>query len=325
MAKKNSEEQRFTLSSSPHLSKEDDVNKIMNTVIMALVPAIAFSVYHFGWDSLLTIMVAAGSCLATEYLIKKMRKREVTDTSSLLTGILLAMTLPPGLGIGFVMLGSVFAIAIGKEIFGGLGYNIFNPALLGRAFLQASFPVKMTTWEAPQHLAMDAKSFATPLGGYKFGESVIQNAGDYIDGLIMGNVGGCIGETSAIAIILGGVFILVKKYADWRIPVSYLGTVFVLGGIFWLISPANYPDPIFHLFSGGLMIGAFFMATDMVTSPVTPLGSWIFGIGAGVIVILIRLFGGLPEGVMYSIIFMNAFVPLIDRYTRPKYFGEVKK
>lgn len=324
MAKKNTEEQKFTLSSSPHLTQEDDVNKIMNTVILALVPAIAFSVYHFGWDSLMTIVIAAASCLGTEYLIKKMRNREVTDTSALLTGILLAMTLPPGLHIGFVVLGSVFAIAIGKEVFGGLGYNIFNPALLGRAFLQASFPVRMTTWEIPQHYVADAKTFATPLGGYKFGESVIQNTGDYIDGLIMGNIGGCIGETSALAILAGGIFILIKKYADWRIPVSYLGTVFILGGLFWLISPANYPDPIFHLLSGGLMIGAFFMATDMVTSPITPLGSWIFGAGAGVIVILIRLFGGLPEGVMYSIIFMNAFVPLIDRYTRPKYFGEVK-
>jgi len=324
MAKKNSEQRQFTLSSSPHLAKEDDVNKIMNTVTMALVPAIAFSVYHFGWDSFLTILVAAASCLATEFLIKKMRNREVTDTSSLLTGVLLALTLPPGLGLGFVVLGSVFAIAIGKEIFGGLGFNIFNPALLGRAFLQASFPVKMTTWEQPIHSTLDATSFATPLGGWKFGEGIIHNTGDYIDGLILGNTGGCLGETSALAILIGGIFILVKKYADWRIPLSYLGTVFILGGIFWLISPANYPDPIFHIFSGGIMIGAFFMATDMVTSPVTPLGSWIFGAGAGVIVILIRLFGGLPEGVMYSILFMNAFVPLIDRYTRPKYFGEAK-
>ncbi|HMA62404.1 MAG TPA: RnfABCDGE type electron transport complex subunit D [bacterium] len=324
MANDKSEKRQFTLSSSPHLSKEDDVNKIMNTVIMALVPAIAFSVYHFGFKSLLTILVAAASCLATEYLIKRMRKREVTDTSSLLTGILLAMTLPPGLGIGFVVLGSVFSIAIGKEIFGGLGYNIFNPALLGRAFLQASFPVRMTTWQPTNHSTLDAETFATPLGGWKFGEGIIHNMGDYIDGLLLGNTGGCIGETSALAIIIGGIFILVKKYADWRIPVSYLGTVFILGGIFWLIAPASYPDPIFHLLSGGLMIGAFFMATDMVTSPVTPLGSWIFGVGAGVVVILIRLSEGLPEGVMYSILFMNAFVPLIDRYTRPKYLGEGK-
>jgi len=180
-------------------------------------------------------------------------------------------------------------------------------------------------------LMIDAKTFATPLGGYKFGEGVIHSFSDYWNGLIMGNIGGCIGETSAMAIILGGVYLIVKKWADWRIPVSYLGTVFVLGGIFWFIDiqffneTLKFPDPVFHLFSGGLMLGAFFMATDMVTSPETPLGSWIFGIGCGIFLVLIRLFGGLPEGVMYSILLMNAITPLINRFTKPKVFGEVAK
>ena len=331
MTENNQENKKFTVSSSPHLKNEENVNKIMLHVILALVPAIGFSIYYFGWDSLFTILVAAGSCIATEFLVKKIRNQKVTDNSSLLTGILLAMTLPPGLEPGFVALGSVFAILVGKEVFGGLGNNIFNPALIGRAFLQASFPVKMTTWEPTKHSfikaaaeASDAVTFATPLGAEKFGNGVIHGFSEYLNGLILGNTGGCIGETSALVLLIGGVYLLIKKYADWRIPVSIFSTVFLVGGLFWLIAPSAYPNPIFHLFSGGLMIGGFFMATDLVTSPVTKLGSWIFGAGIGLVVVLIRLFGGLPEGVMYSILFMNAFVPLINRYTRPNYFGEVK-
>ncbi len=244
------------------------------------------------------------------------------DGSAVITGLLLALILPPSFSIAGAVIGSVFAIVIGKQIFGGLGANIFNPALLGRAFLQASFPVAMTTWTYPdtaKFAGVDAVSAATPLGQFKFE----QIATEYLP-LITGNIGGCLGETSALAIVLGGMFLLVKKYADWRIPVSFLGSVFLFGGVFWLVNPAQYPDPIFHLLSGGLMFGAFFMATDMVTSPITARGSWIFGIGAGVILIIIRLFGGLPEGVMYSILLMNAFTPLINRYTKPQIFGEVR-
>ena len=203
----------------------------------------------------------------------------------------------------------------------GLGFNIFNPALLGRAFLQASFPVAMTTWTYPQtdkYAAIDAVTAATPLGLFKF-EKVVTGYSD----LLIGNIGGSLGETSALAVLAGGLFILFKRYAEWRIPVSYLGTVFVIGGIFWLIAPDAYPDPVFHMLSGGLMLGAFFMATDMVTSPITPLGAWIFGFGAGIVLLVIRLFGGVPEGVMYSILFMNAFTPIINRKLRPKVFGEV--
>ena len=315
---------RLILSSSPHQTSGDDVKKIMRGVVFALIPAISFSVYFFGYRSLLVILTAIAACLATEVLIKKLRNRKINEGSAVVTGVLLAMTLPPSLHLGYVVLGSVFAIGIGKEIFGGLGNNIFNPALLGRAFLQASFPVRMTTW-TPTTLMIDAKTFATPLGGFKFGEGVIHGFSEYFNGLIMGNTGGCIGETSAMAILLGGVYLIVKRWADWRIPVSYLLTVFVFGGLFWLINPAQYPDPVFHLFSGGLMLGAFFMATDMVTSPETPLGSWIFGIGCGFFLVLIRLFGGLPEGVMYSILLMNAITPLINRFTKPKVFGEVAR
>lgn len=317
VAKKKSDKQQYLLSSSPHMATTDNVPKIMWTVIAALMPAVVFGVYNFGFGVLMTIMASIIAAVATEAIINKMRGKEisVSDGSAVLTGLLLAMTLPPAFPKAYAAVGAIFAIAIGKQIFGGLGYNIFNPALLGRAFLQASFSVKMTTWTAPA--TIDAVTTATPLGSFKF-EKVMT---PYFD-LFMGKIGGCIGETSALLIIIGGVYLLLKKYADWRIPVSYLGTVVVIGGILWLINPEQYPDPIFHLFSGGLMLGAFFMATDMVTSPVTPKGTWIYGIGTGIVLIIIRLFGGLPEGVMYSILFMNAFVPLINRYTRPKIFGE---
>ncbi|MBN2280872.1 MAG: RnfABCDGE type electron transport complex subunit D [Candidatus Marinimicrobia bacterium] len=316
---------RLVLSSSPHQNSNDDVKKIMRGVVLALLPAVVFSVYYFGLRSMLVIMTAIAACLVTEFLLKKLRNKKINEGSAVVTGLLLAMTLPPSIHLGYVVLGSVFAIGIGKEIFGGLGNNIFNPALLGRAFLQASFPVKMTTWTPTKLMVLDAKTFATPLGGFKFGENIIHNFSDYWNGLIMGNIGGCIGETSAAAIALGGFYLIVKRWSDWRIPVSYLLSVFVLGGIFWLINPAQYPDPVFHLFSGGLMLGAFFMATDMVTSPETKLGSWIFGIGCGFFLVLIRLFGGLPEGVMYSILLMNAITPLINRFTQPTVFGEVVK
>lgn len=310
----------YLLSSSPHMATTDSVPKIMWTVIAALMPAVVFGVYNFGFGVLLTILASVIAALATEIVINKMRHREssIADGSAVLTGLLLAMTLPPAFPKAYTVVGAVFAIAIGKQIFGGLGYNIFNPALLGRAFLQASFSVKITTWSAP--IGIDAITTATPLGSFKF-EKVMT---PYFD-LFMGKIGGCIGETSALLIIIGGAYLLIKKYADWRIPVSYLGTVFILGGLMWIINPEQYPDPVFHLFSGGLMLGAFFMATDMVTSPVTSSGTWMYGFGMGAVLIIIRLFGGLPEGVMYSILFMNAFVPLINRYTRPKIFGELKK
>jgi len=312
----------FILSSSPHLHSQDSVTKIMWTVVAALVPTSAMGLVYFGLPALWMMLVCVGASLATEAVINLMKGENFTvrDGSAAITGLLLALTLPPSFSLSGGILGAIFAIAIGKQVFGGLGYNIFNPALLGRAFLQASFPVSMTTWTYPQtarYAGIDAISAATPLGQFKF-EKITTDT--WL--LITGNIGGCIGETCSVAIIIGGVFLLIKKYADWRIPASYLGSVFIVGGIFWLVDASRFPSPVFHLFSGGLMLGAFFMATDLVTSPITPKGSWIFGMGAGLLLMLIRLYGGFPEGVMYSILLMNGFTPLINRYTRPKFFGE---
>lgn len=317
-------EKTLIISSSPHFHSHDSVPKIMWSVFIVLMPATVMAVIYFGMDALTMIGSCVAAALVTEIVMNKMKGEGLTinDGSAAITGLLLALTLPPSLPISAGVIGSVFSISIGKQIFGGLGYNIFNPALLGRAFLQASFPVAMTTWSYPgteKYAQVDAVTAATPLAQFKF-EKIVADYGD----LLSGNVGGSLGETSALAVLVGGVFLLIMKYADWRIPVSYLGTVFLLGGLFWLIAPDNYPDPVFQLLAGGLMLGAFFMATDMVTSPITSSGAWIFGVGAGIVLIIIRLFGGVPEGVMYSILFMNAFTPLINRYTRPKYFGEVR-
>ncbi|MFH1212595.1 MAG: RnfABCDGE type electron transport complex subunit D [Candidatus Neomarinimicrobiota bacterium] len=318
-SQKSADKRLLIVSPAPHTIKGNDVPQIMWTVILALMPAAIFGIYNFGWRALTVMLVSVVTTISTEAISNLMRRKAITvgDGSAVLTGLLLAMTLPPGLPLSMVVIGSAFSIFIGKQIFGGLGYNIFNPALLGRAFLQTSFPIAMTTWTIPK--TIDAITSATPLGSFKFEKTLTP----YFD-LFMGNVGGCIGETSALLILIGGLYLIVRKYADWRIPVSYLGSVLIMGGIFWLIDPTKYPDPVFHLFSGGLMLGAFFMATDMVTSPVTTRGTWIFGAGAGILLVIIRLFGGLPEGVMYSILLMNSLVPLINRYTRPKYFGEVK-
>ena len=322
-SKLNEPDRKFILAPSPHQYTDESVPKIMWSVVGALLPATVMAVYYFGLRALLMIIACTAAALITEVGMNRLRGERFTvrDGSAAITGLLLALTLPPSFPITLGMIGSVFAIVVGKQVFGGLGYNIFNPALLGRAFLQASFPVAMTTWTLPKTLnaATDAVTAATPLGQFKF-EQVMTEYSD----LFLGNIGGCLGETSTLAILLGGGFLLVKRYADWRIPVSFLGTVFLLGGLFWLLNPSQYPDPVFHLLSGGLMLGAFFMATDMVTSPITPNGSWIFGMGCGVILIIIRLYGGLPEGVMYSILLMNGLTPLINRYTRPAIFGEVR-
>jgi len=317
-------EREFILSPSPHEYTQESVPRIMWSVVGAVLPAAIMAVYYFGMAAVWMITVCVAAAVLSEAGVYYLKGEYFTvkDGSAVITGLLLALVLPPSFSLALAALGSVFAIVIGKQIFGGLGANIFNPALLGRAFLQASFPVAMTTWSFPntaKYNAMDAITAATPLGQFKF-EQITTN---YLP-LLSGNIGGSLGETSAIAILLGGIFLLVKKYADWRIPVSFLGSVFLLGGLFWIINPAQYPDPIFHLLSGGLLFGAFFMATDMVTTPITPKGAWVFGLGAGAVLIVIRLFGGLPEGVMYSILFMNAFTPLINRYTRPKIFGEVR-
>jgi len=308
---------KVIVSTSPHIKSNETVPKIMLSVIITLLPAVAFSIYLFGTYVLLMYVVSIATSVISEYFVVKLRKRPFTlnDLSAVVTGILLVMVLPPKFPIYGVIIGAFIGIVVGKQIFGGLGHNIFNPALIGRAFLAAAYPVHITTWIAPRIGEISAVSGATPLAAMKFGGVVTQNLP-----LLLGTVGGSVGETSALLLIVGSIYLFIKRYIKWQIPASIFITVAVLGEIFHLINPVKYPGPLFHLLSGGLMIGALYMATDMVTSPLTGRGCVIFGIGIGTLVIVIRLFGGLPEGVMYSILFMNAFVPLINR-AKPRIFG----
>ena len=315
--------EKLVVSSSPHFLRDENIPKIMYAVILALLPAVAASVYFFGFRALMLIIVSAVSCLITEYACQKIRKKPVTisDGSAAITGIVIALTLAPGFPYYGAVLGSIFAVGVGKQLFGGIGYNIFNPALLGRVFLQATYPVMITTWSEPLSKAakagVDAVSAATPLALMKFeGKWTL-----HLD-LFFGNTPGSIGETSALAILIGGLYLRYRGYINWKMPLGYLGSMAFLGGIFYLINPSKYPDPLFHILAGGAMLGAWFMVTDMVTSPVTPLGQWIFVICGGFLAVIIRLFGGLPEVVMYSILLMNAFVPLLNKHTRPLFFGE---
>ena len=319
-------EKTLTLTTSPHLHADESVPEIMRQVILALIPVIGAAVYFFGLRALLLIAVCSGICLLSEHICQKLRKRETTigDGSALITGILLALILPPAIPLWAAALGAIVAIVMGKMVFGGLGHNKFNPALVGRAFLQAAFPVMMTTWSAPSQkftsLKIDAITQATPLAAMKFQHQLA----DYAQ-LFWGNVSGSLGETSVFAILLGGLYLVVKKIADWRIIAGIFGSAILFSGILWPINSAQYADPLFHLLSGGFMLGTFFMATDMVASPATPRGRWIYGLGIGFLIILIRTFSGLPEGVMYAILLMNGISPLIERYTQPRQYGYVKQ
>ena len=310
---------KLELTSSPHVHSRWSTKQAMWFVVISLIPSLIASVLFYGFYQILIVLTSVAVCVGTEAGVKYIRKREITvkDGSAVITGILLGMVLPPNFSLVFTAIGAVFAIAIGKEIFGGLGYNTFNPALVGRAFLQAAFPVAMTTWTIPAF--SDAVSKATPLSSLKF-----DGIPAAIQPMFFGNIGGSIGETSALAILIGGIFLLVFGIANWRIPLSMIIGILVFGALIWLINPAKYPDPLYHLVSGGFLFGAFFMATDWVTSPLTGKGMWIFGLGISLIVVVIRVFGGLPEGVMYAILLMNAVVPIINRYTKPKVFGETK-
>jgi len=317
--------EQFFLQSSPHFKDQDSVPKIMYAVILSLAPAVIASFYFFRWYALTLIITCVIACLATEALFLWLRKKpfhSLWDGSALITGVLLALTLPPSLSPGLAVIGAVAAIAIGKQVFGGLGHNIFNPALVGRAFLQTAFPVAMTTWTPPVSLTVDTVTFATPLADLKFQDAVAQGTLTPLKDVFWGNIGGCLGETSSIALLIGAIYLLSRRVIDWRVPVGILFSLAAFTGIFWLVQPDQYGSPLFHILSGGLLIGAFFMATDMVTSPITPVGSWVYALGIGIMVGVIRLFGGFPEGVMYSILFMNAFVPLLNRYTRPRILGE---
>jgi len=309
---------RLELSSSPHIHSKWSTKKVMWFVVLSLLPPLISGVIFFGVYQLLIVAVSIFFAAGTEAVIKKIRKKKITidDGSAVVTGILLGLILPPNFSLTGTALGAIFSIAIGKELFGGLGFNIFNPALIGRAFLQAAFPVAMTTWSKP-NFSVDTISSATPLAAYKFDRILTK-----LEPMIIGNIGGSIGETSAIAILAGGIFLIAVGIVNWRIPISMIAGIILFGGIFWIIDPIKYPNPLFHIFAGGFLLGAFFMATDWVTSPITSKGMWIFGFCISLIIVIIRIFGGLPEGVMYAILIMNAFVPLINRLTVPRIFGE---
>lgn len=322
-------ERLLYLSSSPHVHSGASTSVVMRDVIFALLPAAAVAVYFFGPSALSVLLICTLGCLAAEALCQRAMGRPVTlaDGSAAVTGILLALNLPPTSPWWLALLGSVAAIAVGKQVYGGLGYNPFNPALVARVVLLISFPVQMTTWTSPAPLfsEVDAVTSATPLGEMKTAvmltgqipEALQQGTLDYF----LGQMAGSLGEVSALALLLGALYLLVRRVITWHIPAAYLGSVVLLAGIFWLVDPSRYPSPLFHLVTGGLMLGAFFMATDMVTSPITVPGMVLFGVGCGVLTVLIRLFGGYPEGVSFAILLMNAVTPLIDRYTKPKAFG----
>ena len=310
----------FDLTTSPHLHSKWSTQKVMWFVNIALAPSVAAALVFFGIYQALIMVTAVVFAVGTEAAIQTIRKKQVTwfDGSAALTGLLLALTLPPNFSLSATAIGSVVAIGLGKQIFGGIGYNIFNPALVGRAFLQAAFPVQITTWTKP-NFAVDAVTSATPLAAFKFDKIFTETTP-----MILGNVGGSLGETSAIAVLLGGIFLIAVGIVNWRIPLSMILGMIIFGGFFWFINP-QYPTPIFHIFAGSFLFGAMFMATDWVTSPITNKGMWVFGLGISFILVIIRIYGGLPEGVMYSILFMNGLVPLINRYTVPTTFGEVRE
>ena len=318
---------RVVVSISPHIRSEVTISAIMYSVLLALLPASLAGVYFFGFPALKIMLLGIIGAVAAEAMIQPLlgQKISVRDGSAAVTGLLLALTLPPTIPWYMVLVGSAIAIILGKSIYGGLGNNPFNPALIGRVVLLISWPVQLTRWQNPTYLfskSIDAVTAATPLGILK-NEGLAGIADVRLLDLLLGNRSGCIGEIAVLAILLGFGFLLWKGYVTWHIPVSCIATVFLVGGIFWLINPNQYANPAFHLLSGGLILGACFMATDMVTSPMTSKGMIIFGMGIGLITIIIRLFGGYPEGVSFAILLMNAGCPLIDRYTKPKAFGRV--
>lgn len=320
---------KLIVTASPHIRREDSVPRIMWTVVATLVPVIMSSALFFGVGALLQVITATFVAVLTERATGK--GGAIADGSATITGLLLGLSLPAGFPLWMTALGAAFAIVFGKQVWGGLGQNVFNPALVGRAFLQAAFPVAITTWPKAgggffelhgdlfaiplTHPAPAAVTSATPLGLLKF-----EGKGTSLVDLIIGTTGGSLGETAALVILAGGVYLAWRGYLNWRIPVSIIATVAVVSSALHMID-ATKPDAWFMIFSGGLMLGAVYMATDMVTSPITDRGKWMFGIGIGVIVVVIRVWGGLPEGVMYAILFMNALTPFINRATQPRVFG----
>ncbi len=324
------------IASSPHITDGASVDVIMRNVLLALAPVTIFAIYAFGAGGALVIATAVISAMLTEHILCKATRQPSTvgDWSAAITGLLYGLTLPPELPLWMVGVGGVFAVAIGKFLFGGLGSNAFNPALVGRAFLQAAFPQAMTHWSLPfatdrfevipssilalpfAQPAYDTATSATPLARMKF-EGVFAADPDLVFGLTTGSVG----ETCGVLILLGGVYLVVRNMMNWRIPISIFATVASMTWALTRFDPVTYPGPLFMLFSGGLMLGAVFMATDLVASPITNAGCWLYGLLIGVLVVVIRFWGGMPEGVMYAILLANAVSPHIDKIIKPRVFG----
>ncbi len=337
------------LHAAPHVHRKSGINAIMYHVILALLPLCAFSVWQFGLSALALIVTSTVACLLAEAFFSYAagRASRVSDGSAAIAGLLLALTLPPGFPLWMAALGGVIAIGLGKALFGGLGSNVFNPALVGRAFLQLSFPLAITTWTPAfaegrftalipstftlpfsrppamdawiQAHGVDGFSGATPLSLQKFSQTSTAT----LD-LLLGSTAGATGETCALLILLAGIFLIARRIVNWRVPVAILGSAFLVSAAFYAADSAQYPSPIFTVLSGGLMLGAFFMATDMASSPVTPCGTWVYGILIGLFTVIIRLQGNLPEGIMYAILLGNALTPLIDQWTQPRIFGQRK-
>ncbi len=322
---------RLTISPSPHVHSGDSVRRNMCMVAIALVPALAASLWFFGLDALRVILISIIACVGFEFLIQKFLLKiqpTISDGSALVTGLILAFNLPSGIEWWIVVIGALFAIGVCKLTFGGLGQNIVNPAIGGRVFLLMSFPAQMTSWPAPN--GVDAYTGATPLGilkeGVKSGKPISEIVGlPSNTDLLLGYNGGSLGEIMALALIIGFVILIATRVITWHIPVAVLGSMFLFEGIFYLCNPEVYASPVFAILTGGALLGAIFMATDYVTSPMTPLGMIIYGCGIGILTILIRNFGSYPEGMSFAILLMNLITPVINRYCKPKRFGEVVK
>lgn len=327
----------LNVSPSPHAHGKESTQKLMLTVVVALIPAFITSVFYFGLGAIIVTATSVASCLVFEYLIQRYilkKPLSINDGSALVTGILLAFNLPSNIPVLIIVIGSFISIAVAKMTFGGLGNNPFNPALVGRVFMLISFPVQMTSWPLPKGLATgytDAVTGATPLAiikeGLKNGEplSSLMNQIPTPAQMFLGNMGGSIGEIAAVALLIGFVYLLIKKVITWHIPVSVIGSMAIFTAILWLVNPEKNANPMFHILAGGVLLGAIFMATDYVTSPMVPKAMLIYGFGIGVITVIIRVYGAYPEGVSFAILIMNAFVPLMNAYIKPKRFGEEVK
>ena len=313
----------LNISGSPHVHSDESTKKIMWRVNMALIPALLVAIAYFGLNALLVSIISVASCVLFQWLIEKFILKTnptICDGSAIVTGLLLAFNVPATVDMMWiVVIGALVAIGIGKMSFGGLGKNPFNPALVGRVFLLISFPVQMTTWPKPGFtMSFDAATGATPLGAFKEGALP---ADVTLWDAFLGHIGGSMGEISAIAILIGAIYLLCRKIITWHIPVTFIGTAFVFSGILWLVNPETYMNPLMTIFTGGIMLGACFMATDMVTSPMAKSGQLIFGFGCGLLTIVIRNWGAYPEGVSFAILIMNSVTPLLNRWCKPKRFA----